>query len=391
MEVPYIVRKMEKEITEGLNHFPATAILGPRQCGKSSLARHLLRKYKDSIYIDAEKPSDLKKLTEPELFFALHKDKLICIDEIQRIPEIFSVLRSIIDEQKRNGQFMLLGSASPELLKQTSESLAGRIAYYELSPFLLNEISKPRTAKNNLMRYWLRGGFPRSFLAQNDNISMTWRKNFIRTFLEKDIPQLGFNIPSATMHRLWTMCAHHHGQTLNYSQLGSALGLSHTTIRGYLELLAQTFVIRLLAPYHVNKRKRLVKTPKIYIRDSGLLHALLNIETMDDLLSHPVYGFSWETMVIENIIFAMDGWEYGFYRTATGVEIDLVLTKGRKKIVLECKASSAPEITKGFWMALDDIKADEAWIIAPVSEPYPLKKNVTVAPLAYFLHYHSKK
>jgi len=391
MAAPYISRKMEKEIADGLSHFPATAILGPRQCGKSSLARHLLNTYKDAIYIDAEKPSDIKKLTEPELFFDLHKDKLICIDEIQRTPEIFSVLRSVIDEQKKNGQFMLLGSASPELLKQTSESLAGRIAYYELPPFMLSEITKPKTAKTDLMKYWLRGGFPRSFLAENDNISMKWRKNFIRTFLEKDIPQLGFNIPLAAMHRLWTMCAHHHGQTLNYSQLGSALGLSHTTIRGYLELLAQTFVIRLLMPYHVNKKKRLVKTPKIYIRDSGLLHALLNIETMDDLLSHPIYGFSWEVMVIENIIFALNEWEHGFYRTATGVEIDLVLTKGKKKIAVECKASSAPEMTKGFWMALEDINADEAWVIAPVSGPYPLKKNVMVSSLHHFLQQYSGK
>ena len=391
MDIQYIRREQEKEIREGLEHFPASAILGPRQSGKSSMAKHILTTHKEALYLDAEKPSDLKKLSDPELFFSLHKDKLICIDEIQRIPELFPVLRSVIDENKRNGQFLLLGSASPELLKQSSESLAGRIAYYELPPFLFNELANKKTAEKNLMKYWLRGGFPRSYLAAKDSISMKWRQDFIHTFLEKDIPQLGFNIPAPTMHRLWTMCAHFHGQVINYSQLGSALGLSHTTIRGYIELLSKTFVVRILMPFHENTKKRLVKTPKVYIRDTGILHALLNIETADDLLSHPVYGFSWEEMVIENIIFALNGWEPGFYRTATGVEIDLVMTKGRKKIAVECKASTTPDMSKGFWTAIDDIKPDETWIIAPVNEPYPLKKNVTVSPLFHFLEYCAKK
>lgn len=391
MDTTYIQRQQEKEIAQGLNHFPASAILGPRQCGKSSMAKHILASHKNALYLDAEKPSDLKKLSDPELFFDLHKDKLICIDEIQRIPELFPVLRSVIDERHRNAQFLLLGSASPDLLKQSSETLAGRIVYYELPPFLFNEITSLKTAKKNPMKYWLGGGFPRSFLAETDDISMKWRQNFIHTFLEKDIPRLGFNIPALTMNRLWTMCAHLHGQTINYSQLGSALGLSHTTIRGYIELLTQTFVVRLLMPFHENVKKRLIKAPKVYIRDTGILHALLNIETPDDLLSHPVCGFSWEAMVIENILFALNGWEAGFYRTATGVEIDLVLAKGRKKIVVECKSSSAPDTSKGFWTALDDIKPDEAWIIAPVKEAYPLKKNVMVAPLDYFLKKYSKK
>ncbi|MCC6582018.1 MAG: DUF4143 domain-containing protein, partial [Phycisphaeraceae bacterium] len=209
--------------------------------------------------------------------------------------------------------------------------------------------------------------------------------------LEKDIPQLGFSIPAPPLPRLWTRCAHLHGQTVNYSQLGTALGLSHTTIRGYIELFSQTFVVRLLMPFHENIKKRLVKAPKVYIRDTGILHALLNIESANDLLSHPVYGFSWEEMVIENILSTLKGWEAGFYRTATGNEIDLVMTKGRKKIAVECKASSAPSVSRGFWTALDDIKPDETWIIAPVNEPYPLKKNVTVAPLDYFLRHCGKK
>jgi len=387
----YIKRLLETKAESGLKHFQAIALLGPRQCGKSSLARHLFSKRKNVIYIDAEKPSDLLKISEPEIFFNHHRNKLICIDEIQRLPGIFQALRSIIDERKTNGQFLLLGSASPELLKQTSESLAGRIVYYELSPFLLPEVSKKDVKNETLMSYWLRGGFPRSFLASDEATSMQWRKNFIRTFLEKDIPQLGITIPAAALHRLWMMCAHHHGQLLNTSQLGNSLGLSHTTIRNYIELFSQTFVIRTLPPYYTNTAKRITKTAKIYIRDSGLLHALLNIETMNDLLGHPIYGHSWEGMVIENIIQSLPDWDAAFYRTATGVEIDLILTKGRKKIAVECKASSAPEITKGFWVALEDIKAEEAWIIAPVYEPYPLKKNVMVSSLHHFLQHYSGK
>lgn len=384
-----IKRFLEKTLRTDLKHFPCLAILGPRQCGKSFLALHLIKELKNAVYIDAEKPAHLKRISEPELFFELHKKNLICIDEVHRIPEIFAVLRSTIDERNRNGQFLLLGSASPDLLKQSSETLAGRISYYELSPFLLPETyPAPAISQNQINKYWLRGGFPRSFLATDDVLSFKWRKNFIKTFLEKDIPQLGFNIPAPTLLRLWQMCAHHHGQMLNMQQIGEAMGLSHTTIRHYLELLTKTFVIRLLPPFHANYGKRLVKTPKIFIRDTGLLHALLNIETMDDLLSHPVCGYSWEEMIIENIIFFMSGWEPYFYRTATGVEIDLLLVKGRKKIAVECKLSSAPEIPKGFWLALEDVKPDETWVIAPVSESYPLKKNVTVASLPEFLKAH---
>ena len=396
MSFPYTKRYLfETELADVLKNFPVAAILGPRQCGKSTLARHILSKRKKTIYLDAEKPSDVKKLQEPELFFQLHRNELICIDEIQHLPDIFKVLRSVIDERGTNGQFLLLGSASPELLRQSSETLAGRIVYLELSPFLFQEIKNKKSvathfAETEVTKYWMRGGFPRSFLATDEANSIKWRKNFIKTFLEKDIPQLGINIPAATLQRLWTICAHHHGQLINTSQFGGSLGLSHTTIRHYLELLSQTFVIRILPPYYANIKKRIVKTPKIYIRDSGLLHSLLSIETMDDLMGHPIFGFSWEGMVVENILAMMRSWEAGFYRTATGVEIDLVLTKGRKKIAVECKASPAPEITKGFWLAMDDIKPTEAWVIAPVNEVYPLKKNVTVAPLEYFLNYCSK-
>ena len=322
-------------------------------------------------------PSDIRKLTEPEVFFDVHPDRLICLDEIQRVPELFPVLRSVIDERQRPGQFLILGSASPELIRQSSESLAGRIAFLELTPFLLNEID----AEKPYLSYWLRGGFPESLLARNLPDSVRWRQNFIRTFLERDIPQLGLRIPARSLERLWRMCAHYHGQILNQSNLGGALGVSHTTIRSYLDRLTETYMIRLLPPLLPNLKKRLIKSPRIYLRDSGLLHTLLDIESQDDLLGHPIRGFSWEGMVVENILGIVKGWRGYFYRTATGAELDLVLEKGRKRLAVECKFSAAPEVGPGFWNSLEDLKIDKAWIVAPVKEGYPLSKGVTVSPI----------
>lgn len=386
MDKKLIQRFIEVEISQSLQNNPAVAILGPRQCGKTTLARMIMNKFPDVVYLDLEKPSDLAKLTDSEAFFTLNRNKSFCIDEVQRKPELFAVLRSIIDENDQNGQFLILGSASRDLIKQSSESLAGRIAYHELTPFTLNEIFPGQNIPNeNLFRYWMLGGFPRSFLASGDKASFNWRQNFIRTFLERDIPALDINIPTQTLERLWKMLAHLHGQIFNSSQIGSSLGVSHTTARKYIDLLSETFVIRLLKPFEANLGKRLVKSPKVYIRDSGILHALLDIDSTDNLLGHPIYGASWEGMVIENIITCFPDWQPYFYRTADGAEVDLLLTKGTKMVAIECKASTAPTVSKGFWGAIDSLKPDHTFIIAPVNEAYPFKNGVMVMPLNGFI------
>jgi len=384
MAYVYINRKIEKTISKYLKSFPAVAILGPRQAGKSTLAKQIIKKIEHSIYLDLEQPSAIQKLVEPELYFNLHRNKLICLDEIQKIPELFSVMRGVIDERNRNGQFIILGSASRELIKQTSESLAGRIVFLELTPFSIDEVGLPRS-DNTLHNYWFRGGFPRSFLSISDDISTVWRENFIRTFLERDIPQLGFQIPAESIRRLWQMCAHQHGQLLNTSGIGQALGVSHTTIRSYIDILTQTFMLRSLPPFIINVKKRLVKSPKIYLRDTGLLHTLLGIESMDQLFGHPIYGVSWEGMVLENILQTVPSWISGFYRTSTGAELDLVLEKSTKRIGVECKASVSPQVTRGFWNAIEDLELDKVFIIAPVKESFPIHKKVIVSPLHEFL------
>lgn len=362
----------------GLKEFPAVALLGPRQCGKSTMAKELLSGRTNALLLDLERRSDIARLADPELFLSAHRDDLVCLDEVQRMPGIFTTLRSIMDDRRRNGQFLILGSASRDLIRQSSESLAGRLVYLELTPFLLSEAARVDIP---LRRFLLRGGFPRSLLADTDDASHRWRKSFVRSFLERDIPQLGVSIPAAVIERFWTMCAHNHGQILNQSQLGTSLGISHTTVRAYVDLLSRTFMLRLLPPLELNTRKRLVKSPRLYVRDTGILHALLDIETYDDLLGHPVFGHSWEGAVVENVLAEMPGWRGSFYRTATGAEIDLVLEKGRRRIAVECKASTAPQPTQGFWNALEDIGAKEAWIVAPIEGSYPLKRGVTVASL----------
>jgi hypothetical protein len=284
-------------------------------------------------------------------------------------------LRSIIDRENRNGQFLLLGSASRDLLRQSSETLAGRLVYHELTPFLLREIEK-----ESLFSLHLRGGFPRSFLAMDDEMSFLWRKSFISTFLERDLSMMGFGYPPETMRKLWIMCAHQQGQVSNLSMLGQSLGVSHTMVRSYLDLLKDTFMVRILSPFRSNISRRLVKTPKIYLRDTGILHALLNIRNYEDLLSHPVFGASWETMVIEQILAGWDG-DFGFYRTSSGAEIDLLLEKNGNITEIECKASTTPTIGKGFYSSLDDLKINSAIVIAPVKESFPLNKDIMVMNL----------
>ncbi|MEI6899955.1 MAG: ATP-binding protein, partial [Bacteroidota bacterium] len=371
----YIHRTESARINKYLTAFPAVAILGPRQCGKSTLAKHLLQDYPGSIFLDLEDPEDRMKLSDPGLFFQLHAGKLICLDEIQRIPELFPILRSVIDKTGMNGQFLILGSASQELLHQSSESLAGRLIYQELTPFQFQE-----TEQDSLFGFQLKGGFPRSFLAVDDEISFQWRRSFINTFLERDLAMLGFGYPPETMRKLWMMCAHQQGQLSNLSRLGHSLGVSHTSVRSYLDLLTDTYMLRILQPFDANTGKRVVKTPKVYLRDTGILHALLNIRSLEDLLGHPVFGASWESMVIEQILARWEG-DYGFYRTPAGAEIDLVLSKNGKNIAIECKASTAPAVSRGFYSAIEDLQIDLAIIIAPVKDKYPLKKGVWVMPL----------
>jgi predicted AAA+ superfamily ATPase len=376
----YIPRFITDKVEDRLRAMAAVAILGPRQCGKTTLAAALLSGRADALHLDLERAADRNKLQDPEAFFELNAGKLICLDEIQRLPEIFAEMRAFIDRKGKNGRFLILGSASPELIRQSSETLAGRIAFLELTPFLLPEIAGP--ASSDRMRVlWLRGGFPRSYLAEGEADSYEWRQDFIRTFLERDIPALGAGIPARRIERFWQMCAHVHGQLLNRSKLGESLGVSHHTIDSYLGLLEQTYLLRVLQSFHPNVKKRLVKSPKIFIRDTGLLHALLGIRSQNDLLGHPVYGPSWEGFVIENVTAVHRQWRPYFYRSASGAEIDLVLEKGQKRVAVEAKASTSPEVKRSFFNALEDAKIDEAWIVAPVDESYPYRKGVTVAPL----------
>jgi len=372
----YFHRHLEDSIRKYQQIFPIIAILGPRQCGKSTLIKQLFSPEKNSIYLDLQNLEDLNKLNDPRLFFNSNAQKIICLDEIQLIPELFSVLRSVVDENRQNGRFILLGSASRELVQQSSESLAGRIGYLSLTPFQINEL--PTIDQKTS---WNRGGFPDSVLAENDEFSAIWRENFIKTYVERDLPQLGFQIPALQLRRFLIMCAHNQGQILNLSKLGSSMNLTHPTIRKYIDIFEQTFIVRSLPPLGINVKKRLVKSPKIYVRDSGLLHQLLGIKNMDALFSHPVFGSSWEGFVIEQILSAIDVPAY-FYRTATGDEMDLVLDIHGKIIAIECKASVAPQVTKGFYKAIEVLKPVKTFIVAPIeTDMYALQENVFVGSL----------
>ena len=376
----FIDRFISKEIEQYFWDIPVTAIIGARQVGKSTLSKLLLKKYPDVVYLDLEKRSDIQMLDNTESFLEMNKSHIICIDEVQIMSGLFAELRSFIDNNPKT-KFILLGSSSPELLRQSSESLAGRIFYYELSPFLWPEVCKIE----QLQTYQLRGGFPLSLLAKEDKLAFVWLKNYIRTFLERDLRNFGFNIAPDTIHRLWEMLAHLNGQVLNYSQLANSMGLSQPTIKHYINILQHTFMLRILRPYHINIKKRLIKAPKLYFRDTGILHALLNISSYSQLYRNPVYGSSWETTVIENIVNKFHDWNHFYYRTANGTEIDLIITKAERVIAIEIKSSPTPKVNRGFWTAIDDIAATESYVIAPVKRPYPLANNVMVYPLEEFL------
>ena len=378
-----IKRYAETELVQLLEQFPAAAILGPRQIGKTTLARQIAARTKPSpVYLDLENPIDLAKLDDPGQYFQTHTDRLIILDEIQRTPGLFQVLRGVIDRRRRAGQqagqFLILGSASRDLLKQSSESLAGRIAYKELTGLTLSEIKS-----KDQETLWLRGGFPDSFLAHDERASMRWRMNFISTYLERDVPQLGPRIPAVTLRRLWTMLAHNQGEQVNVAKLAGGLDVSAHTAQRYIELLEDLLLVRTLRPWAGNIKKRLVKAPKVYIRDSGIAHALLNLTTRDDVLGHPVVGASWEGFALENILSVMpDGATSWFYRTAAGAEIDLVIEQGlRQRIAIEIKRSLAPSVSKGFHLGCGDIKATHRYIVYPGAEQYPISNGVMVMPL----------
>lgn len=374
------------EIRQLLAEFPAVCILGPRQVGKTTLALQLAgQRGSASAYLDLELPSDMAKLADPESFFQGHYGKLVILDEVQRVPSLFVVLRSVIDRQKRSGhkvgQFLLLGSASGDLLQQSAESLAGRLAYAELTPFLAIETEDQ--AGIGQERLWIRGGFPESFLARNDEASLRWRRQFVTTYLERDIPQLGPRIPAHTLRRLWTMLAHEQGQPINASKIAASLGVSGQTVARYLDLLCDLMLVRRLQPWARNAGKRLARTPKVFVRDSGLVHALLDLPTRDAVLGHPVAGGSWEGWVIENLIAcAPPGTTASFYRTSAGAEVDLVLELPRRqRWAIEVKRSKAPAVSKGFHLGAADVGAARRLVVYPGDERFPLPGGVTAQSL----------
>lgn len=365
-------RSASQSIANALSRQAAVALIGPRQVGKTTLA-HDIADSRPSIYLDLENAADRGKLENPDLFLEQHEDELVVLDEIHRAPELFGSLRGIIDrgrrKGKRTGRFLILGSAAIELLRQ-SETLAGRIAYVDLTPLHALEIG---SEDNDLNKLWVRGGFPDSYLATDDGDSFDLRRDFIRTYLERDVPMFGPRIPAETLENLWIMLAHSQGQTLNASKLAGSMGVSAPTITSYVDLLKDLLLLRKLPPFHANVKKRLVKSPKVYVRDSGLLHALLGIRTHDDLLGHPVAGASWEGFVIESLLAVVPHHtKASFYRTATGIEIDLVLEFGGKQgtWAIEIKRSMTAKLERGNHVALDDIQPKKAFVVYPGKDRY---------------------
>jgi predicted AAA+ superfamily ATPase len=368
-----IARAAQLARLEGLlRRHRVVALLGPRQVGKTTLARELAARRRGPVtFLDLEDPRHLARLAEPMLALGGLRG-LVIIDEVQRRPELFPVLRVLAD-RPRPAKFLLLGSASPELLRQSSESLAGRIAYDELQGLSLGEVGAPK-----LDRLWLRGGFPRSFVAPSAAASFEWRTEFLRTFLERDVPQLGFRVPAAALYRLWSMLAHWHGQTLNSSELARSLGISDVTVRHQIDLLAGAYVLRVLPPWHQNLAKRQVKAPKVYVADSGLLHALLGLATKDELLLHPKVGASWEGFAIAQVLDALGTrpGEAFFWRTYGGAEIDLVVMRGRERRGFEVKLSDAPAVTPSMRIALEELKLDGIDVLHAGNETYPLADGI---------------
>lgn len=381
-------RELAQKIIRSLSQNPAVAILGPRQIGKTTLA-HEIAKEQPSVYLDLENPEDFQKLKDPAHYLGLHADKLVILDEVQRYPDLFVSLRGIIDARRRegrgNGRFLVLGSATNELLKQSAESLAGRIHYSGLTGLNPFEIEQPDGEP--LQQLWMRGGFPDSYAAVDDQASHTWRQNFIRTYLERDIPQLGPRIPAATLMRFWIMLAHTQGELLNASKLAGSLGVESVTVSRYLGLMVDLLLVRRLEPWYGNVKKRLVKSPRTYVRDSGIVHALLQIPNYETLLGHPVLGKSWEGFVTETIINALPASAHPFfYRTSAGAEIDLVIDFGLDEYwAVEIKAGRTPGLKKGFHMACEDLKVQQKFVVYTGEDTFPTSHHTTILPLAHFI------
>lgn len=378
-------RQVQSILAELLAEFPAVVLLGPRQVGKTTLALAEADQRGDVLYLDLELPSAQRQLDDPEAFLLAHRNRLVILDEVQRLPELFAVLRGVIDQRRRagenTGQFLLLGSASGVLLSQASESLAGRIAQLELTPFQAREAvtAKPDGLTGQVQDLWVRGGFPLSWLARDDGASLRWREAFIATYLERDIPALGPRIPATTLRRLWTMLAHSQGGLLNQSQLAASLAVSGQTVARYIDLLCDLMLVRRLPAWHGNVGKRLVRAPKVYVRDSGLVHALLGLSNLESVLAHPVAGASWEGFVVEQLLAAAPHAEASFYRTSHGAEADLVLQfPGGAAWVVEIKRSSAPTVSRGFHLAADDVAAVRKLLVAPVTAGYPMREGIEV-------------
>lgn len=376
-------RQSQQKLSQYLQQFPAVGLLGPRQVGKTTLAFAQKKLYPDALYLDLELPSAQRQLDDPEAFLMAHAQQLVILDEVQRMPELFGVLRGVIDQRRRMGQacgqFLLLGSATGVLMQQSSESLAGRVAHVALPPLQASEIFTGVHSVADLNALWLRGGFPLSWLAETDAASMTWREVFIATYLEKDIPALGPRIPATTLRRLWTMLAHHQGELLDQSKLAAALAISGQTVGRYIDLLCDLMLVRRLSAWHGNVGKRLIRSPKVYVRDSGLVHALLGLSNLDAVLGHPIAGSSWEGFVMEQLMNAAPQAQASFYRTSNGAEVDLVLTfRNQQTWTIEIKRSSAPTVSKGFYQAATDLGAVRKLLVAPVEQPYPLKEGIEV-------------
>lgn len=387
-----IKRRLEALIRDRLDNSPAVALMGPRQVGKTTLA-FTIGVGTPSVYLDLENRTDLRKVQDIELFHRANHDKLIILDEVQRLPNVFAPIRGLIDAERRRGNknrlFLFLGSASIDLLRQSSESLAGRISYVELFPIDVLEYLQGPTDLDDLYRLWLRGGFPDSLLARDDVNSLRWRLDFIKTYLERDIPALGPRVPAETLERLWTMLAHAQGGNLNASRLAASLDVSSVTVRRYIDLLVDLLLVRKLLPYTRNVKKRLVKAPRVYIRDSGITHALLNIGSYIDLLGNPVAGQSWECFVIENVMSVLpQGAKAFYYRTSGGAEIDLVLEfpgSPRRLVAIEIKLSPAAGVRRGFYEACNDIDPTHKFVVHAQADSFPMKEGIQAVGLYEFV------
>ena len=378
-----IPREITQTVIDDLEHFPAVAILGPRQAGKTTLAMSVTEARADTLYLDLERHSHLAQLQDAESFLSLHQDKLVCIDEVQLRPDLFPLLRALIDEHPKPGRFLILGSSSPDLLRQSSETLAGRLSYVYITPFHQRELLRAEQNPKDWREMLWRGGFPKSYLSATDARSFRWRESYIQSFVERDLRQFGIELNPQYMRRLWLMCCHLHGQIINYSGLGQSLDVTHPTLKRHVDVFEATFMMRRLLPFAVNTKKRLVKSPKLYIRDSGLLTCLLDLDSFDKLYGHPAYGPCWEGFAIENILNMLQPRGiYGYFRTRIGQEIDLVMEHQGRRLGFEFKTSSSPRLSTGNKAAADILNLDKLFIVIPQGDAYPVEADkVWVTPL----------